>query len=144
MSRYVTCLTVLCALSILPMCASMTHAAGPIVAKCPVAIAPFVAQGPEVDGKLSDEAWKQAPKLGPFVTIAGGPAKSETYTMILRSADTLFVGIVCGMAEGAELKCERTERDTDVYMDESVEVFVAPGVSARKYFHFIANVSNAR
>jgi len=98
----------------------------------PFAIAPLTASPPVIDGKLAEPAWGSSPKLGPLVTLAGGPAKHETYAWVTRSKDTLFVGIRCAFPEGSTLALKQTKRDSEVWSDESIEVFVDAGVSLRK------------
>jgi len=110
----------------------------------PFAIAPLTASPPVIDGKLAEPAWGSSPKLGPLVTLAGGPAKHETYAWVTRSKDTLFVGIRCAFPEGSTLALKQTKRDSEVWSDESIEVFVDAGVSLRKYRHLIVNADNVQ
>ncbi len=119
-------------------------AAGPTVDMCPAAIAAYAGEQPTVDGKLSEAAWQGAPELGPFVQIAGGPAKGRTVARVLRAGDTLFIGFTCTTPAGAQLHMEHTARDSDVYLDESVEVFIDPGLTCTKYFHFVVNPANVQ
>jgi hypothetical protein len=119
------------------------HAA-PKVDALPTAIAPVVAQAPAVDGVLSGPAWQQAAKLGPFVRIEGGAPKGETEALVLRSGDTLYVGVICRFDKGATLTVNQKTRDSDVFTDESVEVFIDPGMTLKKYRHFLINAANVQ
>ncbi|MBM3147896.1 MAG: hypothetical protein FJ000_08415, partial [Actinobacteria bacterium] len=97
-----------------------------------------------VDGTLAEAAWGSVSDLRPFVTLSGGPAKNQTTARVLRSRDTLYIAFTCRFAQGAELKTHQTRRDGDVWLDESVEVFVDPGVSLRKYRHFVLNAAGVQ
>ena len=110
----------------------------------PTAVAPVVVSAPEVDGRLTDPAWQHAVALGPFVTMTGEKTEHETAARLLYTSDTLFIGVEARFASGATLKLERKTRDSDVYQDESVEIFVDPGLSFSKYYHFLVNAANVQ
>ncbi|MFQ6096124.1 MAG: sugar-binding protein [Armatimonadota bacterium] len=134
------------AATLLALCpaTSSVGAAPPAAETCPTVIVPVLSEAPNVDGGLSDAVWQRAARLGPFVNIAGGPAKNQTYARMLRCGPTLYVGFECGLAKGAELKVEQTSRDGDVWTDESVEVFIDPDLTFHKYRHFIVNAANVQ
>ncbi|MEA3400060.1 MAG: DUF4091 domain-containing protein [Armatimonadota bacterium] len=135
------------AVSVLGVCllATIAHSAPPGTAQqCPAAVVPMVLGGPSIDGDLSDPVWTRAPALGPFVTIAGAEATNETQAMALRTVDELFVGFRCGFAEGSELQVEDRTRDGDVYLDESIELFIDSHLTMRRYYHLLVNADNVQ
>jgi hypothetical protein len=119
-------------------------ATAPQVERCPAVVVAPAADVPAIDGKLDEPVWQQPAKLGPFVDIAGGPARSETHARLLRVGGALFIGFDCAIPEDADLKLDQTQRDSDVWTDESVEVFIDPGVTLRKYFHLVVNAANVQ
>lgn len=123
---------------------SGAFAAGARSEAYPTALVPVVDEAPVIDGDLGDEVWTQAVRLGPFGDIAGEPATNETFALLLRSGDTLYIGFTCAIPAGAELQVRQTERDSSVYTDESVEVFIDPGLSLRRYHHFLVNADNVQ
>jgi len=116
----------------------------PELLPCPTATVPVLDSAPALDGDLGDAAWESAALLGPFVTMENAGAKNPTEARLLRCGDTLYVGVSCKTPAGAELKLAQTRRDADVYTDESVEVFLDPGVSLRRYFHLLVNAANVQ
>jgi hypothetical protein len=131
-------------LAILLTMLASSAAAAPKVDRCPTIVFGPSAEAPTIDGKLDEAVWQQAPELGPFVDIAGGPAKSQTHALLLRADGVLWIGFVCGVSEGVDLKLDQTQRDSDVWTDESIEAFIDPGVTLRRYFHFVLNAANVQ
>lgn len=141
MSRNMTWAVLLLVMSV---CISGAPAAPAQVRAYPTALVPVLDEAPLIDGTLTDDVWAQAVRLGPFGDIAGGPAGNDTYALLLRSSDTLYIGFTCAIPAGAALEVKQTRRDSDVYTDESVEVFIDPGLSLRRYHHFLVNADNVQ
>ena len=129
-------------LTLLAICL-VAHAA-PRIDDLPTVIVPVVGHAPALDGKLTDPAWTQAARVGPFVRMDGGGAKSRTEALLLRCGDTLYIGVKCEVPADAKLVASQKTRDGEVYQDDSVEVFIDPGVSLRKYLHFLVNSANVQ
>jgi hypothetical protein len=92
-----------------------------------------------VDGRLDEPAWMAAPDVGAFVFPWYESGKQEqTVAKILWDDDNLYVGFLC---EDAHIWAEHTERDSAVYMDDTVEVFTAPNTDRpNTYFNIEMNV----
>jgi len=129
----------LLALAVVPAAAYV-----PTLDPLPTAVVPYVAAAPEVDGRLVEESWGAATVLGPFVTMEGTAAEGGTSARVLRSGDTLYIGVKCATQAGAPIKVTQSQRDSEVYNDESVEVFLDPGVTLRRYFHLLVNAANVQ
>ena len=99
--------------------AACAHAA-PRIDDLPTVIVPIVGDACTIDGHLTDPVWAQAANVGPFVRMDGGEAKGHTEALLLRSADTLYIGVKCALEAGAKLLAGQKTRDSDVYLDDSV------------------------
>jgi len=132
----------LCANGLLLIGLPLTARADPIAP--PFAIAGIADTVPVLDGKLDEAAWSSAPVLGPFVTIEGQPATNETTARLVRFDGTVWIGFRCPFTEGATLDVKQTARDSDAWTDESIEVFIDPGLTLRRYFHFTLNANNVQ
>lgn len=105
------------------LCASYTcyRAAGPI----------------RIDGKLDEPSWQLAPKSNAFVDIVTGePAWFATRVALLWDDDYLYFGF---WAEETDVWGTLTERDSKIYEENDLEVFVA-GRDA--YYEFEINALN--
>lgn len=96
---------------------------------------PETLQAPVIDGKLDDPAWKNAATLTdiyPFnKTGAEGP---QTTWRILWDKDYLYFSFDC---IDQDVVAPARERDTDVYTDDCVEMFILPDFQFRTYWEII-------
>jgi hypothetical protein len=78
-----------------------------------------------LDGSLSDPAWKSAPWSPAFVDMAtGGPALYETHCAALWDDDGLYLGF---RVEEPYPRAEQTERDSIIFRENDIEVFIDGG-----------------
>jgi hypothetical protein len=90
-----------------------------------------------VDGKLDEPSWRMAPKSEPFVDIVtGAPAWFDTRVALLWDDECLYF---CFTAEEPHVRGYLTQRDSRIYEDNDVEVFIA-GDNA--YYEFEINALN--
>jgi hypothetical protein len=91
----------------------------------------------EIDGKLDAPSWQAAPRSSAFVDIVtGAPAWFDTRVALLWDDDHLYFGFT---AEEPEVRGYLTERDSRIYEDNDLEVFIA-GQDA--YYEFEINALN--
>ena len=91
----------------------------------------------EVDGRLDEPAWKSAPRSEPFVDIVTGePAWFKTRVALLWDDTYLYFGFD---VPEPRLWGTLTERDSLIYKDNDVELFIA-GKDA--YYEFEINARN--
>lgn len=77
-----------------------------------------------VDGRLDEIAWTAAPEVGQFVFPWHEIGKKEQTVAKLLWDDTyLYAAFIC---EDSHISAEYTQHDSNVYMDDAVEVFTAP------------------
>jgi|GEM_PF-1216041 len=91
-----------------------------------------------VDGKADEPFWAKSADMGPFGFIdAMGIPPYETTARVSASNDELRFFISCDYPDMTKVNAIRTARDSDVWQDECIEIFVtAPD---GKYRHFVVN-----
>ena len=90
-----------------------------------------------VTGRLDEPGWQRAPRSPRFVDIvSGGPALYDTRAAALWDDENLYIGF---WAEEPFVQAELTERDSIIFAENDVEVFV-DGVDA--YYELELNARN--
>jgi hypothetical protein len=106
--------------------------------------APKNATAPTIDGKLDDECWRNATvlQIAQGENDVGGPGSAVAFVSL--SAESFCAAVVCPLPsqQTKESLSKHRERDRDVWMDESVEVFIDAGRTQSNYFQFIVNTLN--
>ena len=92
-----------------------------------------------IDGELDENVWKKAIPVKGFLTKEKAPPPEETF--IRTAYDSSFLYFGCTMMtlhswEG-KLKTDAKEKDSHVYLDDSIEFFVSH--AGKDYFHFAVN-----
>lgn len=97
------------------------------------------ASPPSIDGHLNEPAWKAAKSVGDFQFAWWEQGKKEqTVAKLLWDDKCLYVSYRC---EDAHVWADHTERDSQVWKDDCVEVFTAPNPDrANDYFNIEMNV----
>lgn len=77
----------------------------------------------DIDGRLDEQSWQKAPKSPRFADlVTGKPAPLDTRMAALWDEDFLYIGF---WVEEPHVQAKFTERDSPVYMENDVEVFIA-------------------
>lgn len=77
----------------------------------------------DIDGRLDEHSWQKAPRSPRFVNlVTGEPAPLDTRIAALWDDDHLYIGF---WVEEPRVQAKFTERDSPVYMENDVEVFIA-------------------
>ncbi len=93
-----------------------------------------IEKAPKIDGRLDEECWRKAAKSTNFVDlISGKQAMYGTNVRVLWDAEYLYVGYEI---EEPNVQAKFTERDSPIYEDNDVELFIA-GENA--YYEFEIN-----
>lgn len=94
-----------------------------------------------VDGRLDEADWLAAPKSGAFVDIVSGEAAwFDTRVALLWDDECLYFGF---WAEEPRVWATLTDRDSKIYEDNDLEVFVAGPEGQRSvYYEFEVNALN--
>ncbi|MEA3402953.1 MAG: DUF4091 domain-containing protein [Armatimonadota bacterium] len=109
------------------------------VRRCPAS-----ERAPTIDGRLDDQCWDQGVRTGAFVTPQDEPTELWTAARIAHDGESLYVGVQCREPHPDQLLTEHTERDSDVYLDDCVEVFLDTDLDFRTYYHFLVNAANVQ
>jgi len=107
-----------------------------------IAVSP-TKQAPAIDGKPTDAVWQQARPVGGFVLESGRTPRHATTVRALYDAKALYLLIVCDEPEPEKMLTSEKERDGNVWLDDSVDLYLSPTV-ARKgmnplYYRFSVN-----
>ncbi|MCK5802115.1 MAG: carbohydrate-binding family 9-like protein [Lentisphaeria bacterium] len=85
---------------------------------------------PVIDGKLDDACWRSATVVDRFVKLGGqalvGEEKVVTRALLTADQDHLYIGIYCEEPLIDKLEMRHTERDSDVWRDDDVEIMIVP------------------
>lgn len=83
----------------------------------------YISTPPSIDGKLSEQVWKNAPRSSRFVDLVHGtPTHLDTRAAVLWDKDFLYVGY---WLEETNVKASLTTRDAPIYQDNDAELFIA-------------------
>lgn len=96
---------------------------------------------PTIDGKLDEACWAKAQAVQ-FRLLDGSADKPKhaTWAKLAATEKTLFVAFYCAEPEPDKLVSHRRERDSNVWEDDSVELFLKPGPEpTQQYHHLIVN-----
>jgi hypothetical protein len=76
-----------------------------------------------IDGRLDEDSWQKAPKSPRFVDlVTGESAPLDTRMAALWDEDNLYTGF---WIEESHVQAKFAERDSPIYMENDVEVFIA-------------------
>jgi hypothetical protein len=101
------------------------------------------AGGPiEVDGKLTEAGWKQAPKTRVFLRPDGRPSSREmnTRAQALYDATHLYLAFE---VQDSDIASTHVGRDQRLWEQDVVEVFLDPGSDGKNYIELQVSPTNA-
>ena len=104
---------------------------------------PEIVKAPALSCRVGDRQWRNASCIGGFETGSGEVAVNKTFAKLLIAEGKLFVRYICYDKDITKLKQDHTLSDSDVWRDDSVELFLAPA-EGTTYYHYIINSINAR
>lgn len=113
----------------------------------PVVIPTYVGYAPRVDGKVSDQAWATASKVGGFQLVGSGePASQQTEVRVCYDRTTLYVSFECLEDKMDSITADHTVDGTYVWQDDSVELFISPYsvADAAKCHQFVVSAAGAK
>lgn len=99
---------------------------------------PFPAKIAKVTSSLD---WDKAEPLRDFYLMAGGGKKAEQQTTayMLYDSEYLYIKVVLREPTPSAMKAIETERDRNVFTDDSVEIFLEPLSGNNRYYHLAVN-----
>ena len=99
---------------------------------------------PEIDGKIDESCWKEAAELKDFTLFKKSPfmktvpAKEQTTGYLLYDDKNLYIAARCFESQTDKIKAEKKEKDSGVWGDDCMEVFISPQ-SAEYVYQIIVN-----
>ncbi|HEY3354115.1 MAG TPA: carbohydrate-binding family 9-like protein [Polyangia bacterium] len=91
----------------------------------------------KLDGKLDEQAWKDAPSTGLFVnTINGSPAPQQTEAKLLWDEKNLYVGFE---VKDTDIWGTFKNRDDELWKEEAVELFIDWSGTGKNYVEIQVN-----
>jgi len=113
------------------------HDSAPLTYECLRATRPI-----DLDGKLDDPAWQNAPWTSDFVDIEGDRKPLPKFrTRVKMLWDDQYLYIAAELEE-PEVKATLTQRDSVIFKDNDFEVFIKPLPDTRSYYEFEINALN--
>ncbi|MBA7555535.1 hypothetical protein ES705_48204 [subsurface metagenome] len=144
MLRYIVLLTVVG--SVLLSSFSVAQAAKKPLEPPLELLVPIVDKAPVVDGLLSPGEYDEATRVRGYMTIKGlqlQPGSTlDAPTYILNAKDHIYIAVQWSIADQKVLKAERKKHDSDLWMDDSIEVFLrSPDEMTNKkiWYQFVGN-----
>jgi hypothetical protein len=113
----------------------------------PMAAINSTAQAPAIDGKLDDACWKYSSELTPFFLPSGKQlAEKQSSAMVCYDKENLYIAMKCfeprlhpALNQLDLIKTTKKQRDSAVWQDDSVEIFIRPDMTSGKYFQIAVN-----
>ena len=102
---------------------------------------------PTIDGQLGDAVWKSVSALEafiPYVLAKEGAVTARTLAWITYDDKHLYLAVWCDEPKMSALSVVGAQRDQDVWLGDSVDVFVSAGPARLPYYHIIVNPNNVR
>lgn len=95
---------------------------------------------PVIDGNLDDECWSKTSPVSNFLNLReNSPAELQTVVYLIYDDQNLYLGAKMEEPETAKLKAVFTERDSSVFIDDSLEMFLGSFDNPRNYRHIAIN-----
>ncbi|MGC9318905.1 MAG: carbohydrate-binding family 9-like protein [Armatimonadota bacterium] len=122
-------------------------AAWPNAAEAPILAAPVPAAAapPQIDGILDEACWERAATLAEFAKVGSdAPASQPTAVRVMCDRRALYVAFECCEPLIDRLVSEHAGHDAEVWFDDSVELFIDPTHSHKRYYQLAVNCVGAR
>lgn len=101
---------------------------------------------PVLDGSLDDSMWAAAGRVPEFQshTAPGAPAQQKTEVFLCHDAMNLYVGLRCFEPAMERLKAAVLTRDGEVFVDDSIELFLDTQNDEFRFFQLAFNAAGTR
>lgn len=103
---------------------------------------PYTTIAPKIDGQIDKAEWENAVGLTGFSTLSRSePAQADNQTKVLLmyDDDNLYITFNSELV-GKKPKSSKSERDSAVYHDDSIEIMIAPpGLKEGQFYQMIEN-----
>ena len=96
-----------------------------------------------IDGVLDEPAWQRAEYVTGFMRSGTERAERQTYVRLLYDADHLYVAAEAVEPHTDRLRANYLTRDSKVWSDDAIEIFIDPQGTGERYCHLAMNPSGA-
>src|SRR5688500_8799530 len=100
----------------------------------------------DIDGSLTEGAWKSAPKIGDLIQRqpdTGRPPSERTDVTLLRDENNLYVGVYAYDAEPDRIVGTQMVRDGGLTADDRIEIVLDTFRDQRSAFYFATKIGRA-
>ena len=106
---------------------------------------PVTEKVPVLDGKLDDDAWKNASEISQFYNYMNSQIKASNNTnvLMLHDSENIYLGFRCYEKDIAKLKTSEKIRDGNIFEDDCVEMFFDTANSGSDFFQLCFNASGS-
>lgn len=91
----------------------------------------------------SDTAYNDADSLHDFIPLGGKKEIQDTKSWVTYDKENLYIKIVCAEPEMKKIVAQRKERDSNIYLDDSIEIFIVTDKEDASgdtvYYQFVIN-----
>ena len=95
---------------------------------------------PVIDGKISDNEWSEAFKCTKFISSQKYDEPTEnTIAWFAYDKNRVYAAFKCFESKPESMKAAYMRRDGNIWMDDSVELFLDVNRDKNGYYHFIIN-----
>ena len=107
----------------------------------PTVLAPRIAEGPRLDGRLDDEVWRTASRITHFVQqrpLDGATASEQTEVFVAYDTANLYFGVHAHYSDLGLIRANRVDRDQTT-LDDRVMLYLDPFLDQQQAFLFSVN-----
>lgn len=105
----------------------------------------YIKARPQIDGTLNEDTWLAAERASGFWLLnARGKAKFQTEVRAAYDSENLYFAFSCNDPKPASIVKRYTGRDSPIWRDDCVEVFMDINHDHKTYYHLITNALAAR
>jgi len=103
-----------------------------------------VKTGPIIDGKRDYAVWAKTKPAGGFnALLPGREIVHKTTFRVLHDTEALYIGVRCAEENTDALKTQSV-RKAAVFLDDSIEIFIAPTENRADYYQFVVNAAGTQ
>lgn len=100
---------------------------------------------PRLDGRTADRAWQDRTRLGDFILVGGRAEPTQPTDVCLGTTDEgLWLAFSCREPEKNRARPKCSTRDSAVWEDDSVEIFLDTNFDRKTYYQFILNTAGVQ
>ena len=97
----------------------------------------------QIDGVLDEAAWRGCDYVTGFVRAGGQVVANQTFVRMLYDSKYVYIAVEADEPAVDKLKIHRRARDSEVWKDDDIELFIDPAGAGVRYFHFAINPAGA-